>query len=152
MTTADELRIGDAERDRTMEALREHYAQGRLTREELDERLDLTLTAKTAGQLARVCADLPGPAPRFPEEYDFRWPAAAMAVHHRRHLAHRGRPHHLRRRHRGPGPIAPLLLLALIIALAVGGFSVLKVLFFVWVAAMVGGFVHRRAHLRRLGP
>ncbi|WP_084957786.1 DUF1707 SHOCT-like domain-containing protein [Thermoactinospora rubra] len=56
----DELRIGDAERDEAMAALREHFAQGRLTREELDERLDLALSAKTAGELARVTADLPG--------------------------------------------------------------------------------------------
>lgn len=161
MTTGEQLRIGDAERDETMAALREHYAQGRLTREELDERLGLALTAKTAGELTRVCADLPGPARRSPEEYAYGWPEAMAA--HRHHLAQlRGRPHHLprarwsphhhRRHHRGRGPIAPFLLLALVIGIAVGGWSVLKVLFFVWVAAMVFGFVHRRARPHRLRP
>ncbi|MEU3165647.1 DUF1707 domain-containing protein [Streptosporangium sp. NPDC006930] len=61
MIPRDDLRIGDAERDVAMESLREHYAQGRLTREELDERLELTLSARTGGELARVSADLPGP-------------------------------------------------------------------------------------------
>jgi hypothetical protein len=43
-----------------MEFLRENYAQGRLTHEELDERLELALSARTDGDLARVSADLPG--------------------------------------------------------------------------------------------
>ncbi|GAA4070924.1 DUF1707 SHOCT-like domain-containing protein [Nonomuraea soli] len=54
-----ELRIGDAERDRAMAVLREHFAQGRLSREELDERLDLALAARTARDLTAVTADLP---------------------------------------------------------------------------------------------
>ncbi|QFY11448.1 DUF1707 domain-containing protein [Nonomuraea phyllanthi] len=59
----NDLRIGDAEREQTMAALREHFAQGRLTHEELDERLDQALAAKTARDLATVTADLPGPRP-----------------------------------------------------------------------------------------
>ncbi|MFE3452101.1 DUF1707 domain-containing protein [Nonomuraea sp. NPDC059194] len=181
MSTDDRLRIGDAERDETMEALREHFAQGRLTREELDERLDLALSARTVGELAAVNADLPGPGRHALDDYDPHWggprgwhPGPAEYGHglplgpkghhghwpmvhpsHARHLhrmhAHRMRHAHMRG-HRGPGPLAPVLLVALAVGLAVGGFSVLKVLFFVWVAAMVFGFVHRRTHLRRLGP
>ncbi|MCF6474509.1 DUF1707 domain-containing protein [Nonomuraea sp. MG754425] len=63
----NDLRIGDAERERTMEALREHFAQGRLTHEELDERLDRTLAAKTVRDLAQVTADLPGQQPAYDE-------------------------------------------------------------------------------------
>ncbi|MFG1942810.1 DUF1707 domain-containing protein [Nonomuraea sp. NPDC048826] len=59
----DDLRIGDAEREQTMAALREHFAQGRLTHEELDERLDQALTARTARDLARITSDLPGHGP-----------------------------------------------------------------------------------------
>ncbi|MDF5757931.1 DUF1707 domain-containing protein [Spongiactinospora sp. TRM90649] len=59
MTSRDDLRVGDAERDETMSALREHFAQGRLTSEELDERLGLALGAKTRGDLARLSEDLP---------------------------------------------------------------------------------------------
>ncbi|GAA2871832.1 DUF1707 domain-containing protein [Streptosporangium fragile] len=61
MTSRDDLRVGDAEREVAMAALREHYAQGRLTREELDERLGLALSARTGRDLARVGADLPDP-------------------------------------------------------------------------------------------
>ncbi len=56
------LRIGDAERDAAAADLGEHYAAGRLTLEELHERLDAAFSAKTFGQLARVMADLPGAA------------------------------------------------------------------------------------------
>ncbi|MER5646769.1 DUF1707 domain-containing protein [Streptosporangium sp. NPDC002524] len=73
MTPRDDLRIGDAERDVAMESLREHYVQGRLTREELDERLELTLSARTGGELARVSADLPGSDAARPEESEETW-------------------------------------------------------------------------------
>ncbi|HUA30142.1 MAG TPA: DUF1707 domain-containing protein, partial [Streptosporangiaceae bacterium] len=40
MATGPDLRIGDAEREAAAASLREHYAQGRLTLEEFNERLD----------------------------------------------------------------------------------------------------------------
>lgn len=55
------LRVGDAERDAAAADLSEHYAAGRLTLDELNERLETVFSAKTFGQLARVMADLPGP-------------------------------------------------------------------------------------------
>lgn len=58
----DRLRVGDAERDEIASALHEHFARGRLTQEELDERLTAALSAKTAGDLRTVTEDLPGPA------------------------------------------------------------------------------------------
>jgi Domain of unknown function (DUF1707) len=54
------LRIGDAERDAAATDLGEHYAAGRLTLDELHERLDAVFSAKTFGQLTRIMADLPG--------------------------------------------------------------------------------------------
>jgi hypothetical protein len=54
-----DLRIGDAERDATMTQLREHFAAGRLTLDEVTERIDLALTAKTRGQIDGLMADLP---------------------------------------------------------------------------------------------
>jgi hypothetical protein len=54
-----DLRIGDAERDTTMTQLREHFAAGRLTLNEVTERIDLALTAKTQGQIDGLMADLP---------------------------------------------------------------------------------------------
>lgn len=56
-------RIGDAERDRAAELLREHLAQGRLTAEEFDERVDAALRAKVASDLDPLFSDLPGPRP-----------------------------------------------------------------------------------------
>ncbi|GAA3575460.1 hypothetical protein GCM10022197_35700 [Microlunatus spumicola] len=56
-------RIGDAERDRAAELLREHMAQGRLTAEEFDERIEAALTARTASDLDPLFTDLPGPRP-----------------------------------------------------------------------------------------
>jgi hypothetical protein len=55
------LRIGDAERDAAAADLGEHYAAGRLTLDELHERLDAVFSAKTFSHLTRVMADLPGP-------------------------------------------------------------------------------------------
>jgi Domain of unknown function (DUF1707) len=68
-----DLRIGDAERDATIAALREHFAAGRLTLDELTERIDGALAAKTQGQIDALIVDLPslGPhwlAPATPQE------------------------------------------------------------------------------------
>jgi hypothetical protein len=53
------MRAGDADRDAAAEALGEHFAQGRLTLDELSTRLDATLTATTHGELAAAARDLP---------------------------------------------------------------------------------------------
>jgi hypothetical protein len=53
------VRAGDADRDAAAAALSEHYAQGRLTLDELNVRLDLTLTATTHGELSQAARDLP---------------------------------------------------------------------------------------------
>ena len=53
------IRASDADRDRTAAALREHMAEGRLTNEEFDERLDKVYAAKTLGDLDGLMADLP---------------------------------------------------------------------------------------------
>jgi hypothetical protein len=39
--------------------LRDHYAEGRLTHAELDERMTAALTARTFGDLRKIMADLP---------------------------------------------------------------------------------------------
>jgi Domain of unknown function (DUF1707) len=54
-----DLRVGDTERESTATSLREHYAQGRLSTDELDERLDAAFSATTQGQLEQVTHDLP---------------------------------------------------------------------------------------------
>jgi Domain of unknown function (DUF1707) len=55
------MRVGDAERDAAAADLGEHYTAGRLTLDELHERLEAVFAAKTFGQLARIMSDLPGP-------------------------------------------------------------------------------------------
>jgi hypothetical protein len=53
------LRASDAERERTATLLREHTAAGRLTPEELDERLDAAYAARTVAELDALVHDLP---------------------------------------------------------------------------------------------
>ena len=55
------MRIGDAERDAAAADLGEHFTAGRLSIDELHERLEAVFAAKTFGQLARIMSDLPGP-------------------------------------------------------------------------------------------
>jgi hypothetical protein len=54
-----ELRISDTDRDRAAEVLREAHAQGRITVDELDERLTSVYSAKTEADLVPVTRDLP---------------------------------------------------------------------------------------------
>ena len=55
----DDLRIGDAERERAAAELGEAYAQGRLTADEHSERLDRIWASRTRGDLGPILADLP---------------------------------------------------------------------------------------------
>jgi DNA-binding PadR family transcriptional regulator len=57
--SADQIRASDADREQAVASLRDHFAEGRLTRAELDERLITALSARTAGDLRRLMADLP---------------------------------------------------------------------------------------------
>ncbi|MGN6677650.1 MAG: DUF1707 SHOCT-like domain-containing protein, partial [Streptosporangiaceae bacterium] len=59
----DRIRISDADRERVTARLREHFAEGRLTSEELDERISAALSAKTFGDLRKIMADLPDSSP-----------------------------------------------------------------------------------------
>ena len=63
MASGYEMRVGDAERETTAAELREHYASGRLTLDELNERLDKALAAKTRGDLDALMRDLPSARP-----------------------------------------------------------------------------------------
>lgn len=61
------LRIGDAEREQVALALRDAAGDGRLTMEELDERLEAAYGARTYADVAPLVADLPGvEGPRVP--------------------------------------------------------------------------------------
>jgi hypothetical protein len=55
----NELRASHDDRDRVVEMLRVSAGDGRLTADELDERLELAMTARTYGELAKLVVDLP---------------------------------------------------------------------------------------------
>ncbi|HEY1616568.1 MAG TPA: DUF1707 domain-containing protein [Streptosporangiaceae bacterium] len=50
---------GDADRERVIGLLREHFAQGRLDAAELDRRVGAVLTAEFTDEIAATVADLP---------------------------------------------------------------------------------------------
>lgn len=60
------VRIGDAERDSAVSALGDHFAAGRITREEFDERIDQAMQARFESDLRPLFADLPRASERVP--------------------------------------------------------------------------------------
>jgi hypothetical protein len=63
MAAGFEMRVGDAEREAAAAELREHYASGRLTLDELNERLDKAFAARTRADLNVLMTDLPSARP-----------------------------------------------------------------------------------------
>jgi hypothetical protein len=59
MATDDPIRASDTDRDVVVDALREAYAEGRLTQDEWDERMSAAYASRTWGQLRELTADLP---------------------------------------------------------------------------------------------
>ena len=53
------MRASDQERERTAQEIREHFAAGRLTEDELDGRVQAVYTAQTSAQLRTLLSDLP---------------------------------------------------------------------------------------------
>lgn len=129
----DRMRVSDADRERVTARLREHFAEGRLTQEELDERITATLNAKTVGDLRRVMADLPEPeaagAPTGPGSAR-GWPPSwdSGSVYRYR---------------RGPRLLPLVLLLLFLFLILPGGgwvfFGIFKVLLLLWLIACVVG-------------
>jgi hypothetical protein len=60
---ASSLRLSDADRDRAVAELSEHFQAGRIAADELDDRVGRALQARTAADLAPLFADLPGKRP-----------------------------------------------------------------------------------------
>ena len=68
MPEPSDLRASDQERERAVAEIRDHFAAGRLTEDELDERVAAAYTARTQRELAVLRADLPAlPATREQE-------------------------------------------------------------------------------------
>jgi hypothetical protein len=72
MANEPDIRASDAERERVATLMRDHAAEGRLSVEELDERLQRAYAARTRSELDALTSDLPArpaqpgraPAPR----------------------------------------------------------------------------------------
>jgi hypothetical protein len=65
----DDLRASDSDRENVAEELRKSCVEGRITVDELDERLEDVMTARTLGELSELVSDLPSspaPAARVP--------------------------------------------------------------------------------------
>jgi hypothetical protein len=88
MTEHPELRVSDAEREATVVVLREAGGEGRLTLEELAERVERADAARTGADLDALTADLPAaaPQPALPADprRDRRWLVAIMGGKERR--------------------------------------------------------------------
>ena len=138
----DRMRVSDADREALTARLRDHYAEGRLTQDELDERVSAALSAKTIGDLRSLTTDLPGPVP-LPPRAAARpsWGGPPPWRHHRHH-----RP-----------PVGLFVLIGLILLLASGGgwalFALFKLILVFWLVMMltriVIGLVYRRRHRSR---
>jgi Domain of unknown function (DUF1707) len=128
MNINDRMRISDSDRDQAAALLRDYYAEGRLTAEELDERVTAALNARTAGDLRRVMVDLPSPAltqpgPGVPQQAARTWGS---------------------RPRRGPR-VLPLVLLLLLAAILLPGgwvfFALVKVFLLFWLLVALAGLL-----------
>ncbi len=141
----DNIRISDADRERVTSRLREHFAEGRLTQDELDERITATLNAKTFGDLRPIMADLPEPGQFGPQQGPFGPQSGPVPP------PPFPRPAYYRR---GPRllPVAMLMLFLLFI-LGGGGwafFAFLKVALLAWLVLCIAG-IFTAARVRRRG-
>jgi hypothetical protein len=95
MAEPPDVRASDADRDRVAEVLRDAAGEGRITVDELDERIDRAFAARTHGELAELTADLPPAAyaaatpatpalPVRPGDGGRRWLISIMGGHDKR--------------------------------------------------------------------
>jgi Domain of unknown function (DUF1707) len=138
----EHIRASDADRDRVTARLQEHFAAGRLTRDELDERITAVLHAKTFGELRLPLADLPEPVP-----------APRAALTQRAAMAQRaGQPWPARRHHHGLTPLILLLLVAAMVLSPAGwvALAFFKVVLIFWLVLMLAGVLVAGRIRRRL--
>ena len=61
-----DLRVSDADRDRAVSELSEHFQTGRLTQQEFEDRSGRALKARTGRELSELFTDLPHGLPPVP--------------------------------------------------------------------------------------
>jgi len=124
-----QLRIGDAERDRAAAALGDHFAAGRLTNEEFEQRMEQAIKARFNDDLEPLFVDLPRMVephvePKSQQHADIPLAWAAMFW------------------------LAPLFVITAVVAAVVLSAPWL-VWIFLWMFMITGLFRHRR---RYVGP
>ena len=75
------LRASHADREQAIEALKDAFAQGRLTGDELDSRVGQAFASQTYAELAALTADLPAPAAAPPPRQPARARNQAPGTH-----------------------------------------------------------------------
>lgn len=83
---SDRLRVGHADREQVIRALKDAFVQGRLTGDEFGERAGGALAARTRGELAAFTADIPadlayqsaGPRPSLLQRHPLVWGATGF--------------------------------------------------------------------------
>jgi len=73
-----QLRAADTDRDRAADLLRQAAAEGRITFDELDERISQAYAAKTFADLEALTSDLPGPGVSAPAPAARRYQPPAL--------------------------------------------------------------------------
>jgi hypothetical protein len=118
VSTPANVRVSDAERNRVIEVLKQHAAEGRLTLEEFEARVDEALVARTGTDLRLVLRELPVPQ----TEPVRRRPGLPVAV-----------------------PAIPLIVMVVVfISLAAGHFFLLPLVFVAFFWFPIGAGRHRR--------
>jgi hypothetical protein len=116
------MRTSDAERQKVAEFLRDACADGRLSPEELEERLDALFAGTTVADISALVRDLPGGAavvPRLGGRPQRRPPAAVPM-----------------RRRRAPSPAVPIGLVLLVVGIGSLVFAALPPLIAILFAAI----------------
>jgi VIT1/CCC1 family predicted Fe2+/Mn2+ transporter len=129
MRRHSQLRASDADRDTIVERLRKAAGEGRISSEELEERVDAALRARTYGELEWLIADLP-----------------------RTDVARRRRPSLARSTYVGAGALAavtvPLVAMAIVIVFVLAAAALTAAW---WIVAIALWMVCRGAGRRRHG-
>jgi hypothetical protein len=80
MPRYESLRASDADREAVIDRLRKAAAEGRLEPDELEERVEDALRARTYGELAQLVSDLPGSSVARGRSRSSARPLAAIAL------------------------------------------------------------------------
>lgn len=138
---SDDIRVSDAERAEVTDLLARHYSDGRLDKQEFDERSSRAMSAKTRGDLVGLFHDLPDLESPGGDAGGHPGAGTAPARPYGRHPRRYGRSH----------PI--LALVAFFIVASIAWHAFFHIMFIPWfaVAALIAVvlFVNRASHRAR---